>query len=171
MVKGYTHVYTGPGKGKTTAALGLTLRAAGAGLKVCFIQFLKGGTSAEHKMLKKLPGVTLQQYGQDGFVGRKPAARDLLAARRGLAALRRALASEAYDLVVADEICVAEKLGLLQLSKVVDVMQEKPPAVELVLTGRQAAPEIKRRADLVTVMQEKKHYFRRGVKARKGIEY
>ncbi len=168
---GYIHIYTGNGKGKTTAAMGLTLRAAGAGLKVYFIQFLKGGNYSEHKMLKKIPGVTLKQFGRDCLVKKKPSARDIQEAQHGWTALIKVLTAGRHDIVVADEICVAQSLGLLREADVLEAIQARPAHVELVLTGRQATAAVQRCADLVTVMQEKKHYYKQGVIARRGIEF
>jgi cob(I)alamin adenosyltransferase len=169
--QGFTHIYTGNGKGKTTAAMGLALRAAGAGFKVCFIQFLKGKTYSEHKALEKLPGLTLLRFGRDCLIKRKPVQEDVQEAHKGLAAMLQALVSGHYDMVVADEICVAQKLGLIQEAEVLDVIHARPSRVELILTGRHASAAVQRSADLITVMQEKKHYYQKGVKARQGIEY
>jgi len=169
--QGFIHVYTDNGKGKTTAALGLAVRATGAGLRVCFIQFLKGGTYAEHKILKQLPGLVLKQYGRNCLFREKATSKDIKAAQKGLAALIKALASGEYDVVIADEICVAQTLGLIKEADVLAGMCLRPPNVELILTGCGATSAVQRRADLVTVMQGKKHYYQQGVMARKGIEY
>jgi cob(I)alamin adenosyltransferase len=168
---GYTQIYTGEGKGKTTAAMGLALRAVGAGMKVCFIQLLKGRQCSEHKVLKKMTGLTLKQYGSTGFVRKKPTPKDIGAAQAGLAAVIQALLSGQYDMVVADEICVAGKLGLLAEADILEAMCARPAHVEMILTGRDATPAMIRMADLVTVMQAKKHYFNRGISARPGIEH
>jgi cob(I)alamin adenosyltransferase len=169
--KGYIQVYTGDGKGKTTAALGLILRASGAGLRVYLGQFIKGRRTNEIKTLKaRFPNVTVRQYGRGGFIRGKPSPEHVKAARKGLAQLRRAMLSRRYDLVIADEANVAVALGLLPAPSLLDLMDEKPESVELVVTGRKADRRVVARADLVTEMREIKHYFRQGVPARPGIE-
>ncbi|MCD4812190.1 cob(I)yrinic acid a,c-diamide adenosyltransferase [bacterium] len=169
--KGYTHIYTGNGKGKTTAALGLAVRAVGAGKRVCFIQFLKGGIYSEHRVLKQIKGITLKKFGRDCLVGKKAVEADYVETEKALAAVTTALFSGRYDLVIADEILVAVSMALIAESDVKKCMQARPQAVELVLTGRNASPGLKRMADLVTEMKEGKHYYQKGVMARRGIEY
>ena len=169
--EGCVHVYTGNGKGKTTAALGLLLRAAGAGWTVFLGQFLKKKGSSEHKAISRLgEGVTVRTFGGDRAIGASPSPQDSLLAREGLAVLREALESRQYDLVIADEILVAASLGILPEGDVLGLLEARPASVELVLTGRDAFPELLRRADLVTEMREVRHYFRRGLPARRGIE-
>ena len=170
-MKGCVQVYTGDGKGKTTAALGLALRAAGAGLKVYFGQFLKDGTSSEIQVIRRvLPEVTVEHFGRPRFVRRNPSARDISDAAAGLQKLRTALLSRNYDVVVADEINVATDKGLLSVSDVLDLLSDRPAGVEFILTGRSADPRICKQADLITEMCKVKHYYDGGTTARKGIE-
>ncbi len=170
-MNGYVQVYTGNGKGKTTAALGLTLRAAGAGLRVFFAQFLKCGEYSEIAALRRFEDlVTVRQYGCPEFVTGAPGEEDRAAARRGRLEAREALVSGEYGVVVLDEVNVAVRLGLFSAGEVLELLDARPPEVELVLTGRDADPRIVERADLVTEMREVKHYYRQGIKARKGIE-
>jgi cob(I)alamin adenosyltransferase len=164
-------VYTGNGKGKTTAALGLALRAAGAGLSVYIGQFIKGRCYSELKALKKFKNITLEQFGRGCFIKIKPSAKDIQLAKKGLERIRQVISRRKYDLVVLDEINIALHLKLLKLSDVASLIQRAPPNTELVLTGRYAHPKIIKLADLVSEIKERKHYFRRGVKARKGIEF
>jgi cob(I)alamin adenosyltransferase len=170
---GLVQVYTGNGKGKTTAALGLALRAAGSGLHTYIGQFLKSRHYGELESIRRLaPYVTVEQYGLDGWVhvgGVTPEQR--AAAQEGLTRVRRALLSGEYDLVVADEINIALDFGVLTEGEVIDLIDSKPPQVELVLTGRRAAVSIIERADLVTEMQEVRHPYRQGIPARAGIEF
>ena len=170
-MKGLIQVYTGNGKGKTTAALGLALRAAGAGLKVYVGQFIKSGAYSELKTLKKLKKqITVEQYGRGCLIKGRPVKKDIDLANKGLGRARRILEKRQYDLVVMDEINVALKLKLLDMESVLALIKTRPEKTELVLTGRWAHPEIIKLADLVTEMKETKHYFRKGVAARKGIE-
>ena len=170
-MQGFVQVYTGDGKGKTTAALGLAVRAAGAGLRVYIGQFIKNADYSELTALQGLAGaITIEQYGLGCMLVQAPTGEDILAARRGLAAIDAALASGAFDLVVADEINVACALGLLAEGDLLGLMERRPPEVELVLTGRGAPVAVLERADLVTEMRPVKHYYQRGVAARKGIE-
>ncbi|MCK9274486.1 MAG: cob(I)yrinic acid a,c-diamide adenosyltransferase [Syntrophales bacterium] len=171
MTKGYIQVYTGGGKGKTTAALGLALRAAGADLQVYFAQFIKGSLYSEIKALKALAGhVTLRQYGRGGYIRGTPHEEDIRLARAGLTEAREMMRSGRFDIVILDEVNVAVRLGLLTVKEMLDFIDAKPVGIELVLTGRDADPEIVERADLVTEMREIKHYFTNGVAARRGIE-
>jgi cob(I)alamin adenosyltransferase len=170
---GYVQVYTGNGKGKTTAALGLALRAAGHGMKTYIGQFLKGQTYGELAAVRRLaPLVTIEQFGRRGFihVTENPEDEDIERARQGLEKCRRAMRSRKFRVIVLDEICVALHFRLLSENDVLDFLAQKPKNVEVVLTGRYAPPALLRRADLVTEMKEKKHYFARGVRARAGIE-
>jgi cob(I)alamin adenosyltransferase len=170
MRKGYVQVYTGDGKGKTTAALGLALRAAGAGLKVFVGQFVKNRRCSEHRMLERLGDtVTYRQFGC-GFIARGPSEGDIAAARKGLAEAAEAVAGGSYDLVILDELNVAVYYGLIDVGEVLGLIARKPAAVELVLTGRNAHPAVMEAADLVTEMRSIKHYYEKGVKARRGIE-
>jgi len=170
-MQGFTQVYTGNGKGKTTAALGLALRAAGAGLPVFIAQFIKGMDYSELHSIEKLSGlITLRQYGRDCFIRRNPEARDLKLAQIGLSEVRKALISEKYKVVILDEANVATHLQLFSVEDLLDLIENKPSAVELVITGRYADPLVLEKADLVTEMKEVKHYYTRGVQARIGIE-
>jgi len=168
---GYVQVYTGAGKGKTTAALGLSLRAAGAGLKVFFAQFLKAGRSSEIAALRRYDDqITVRQYGRGCFIHGRPDEADVAAARVGLKEVRRILASGEYDVVVLDEVNCAVEVGLFGAEELLEAVDTAAPHVERVLTGRSAHPKILERADLVTEMADIRHYHRRGVAARTGIE-
>lgn len=172
-LKGQIQIYTGDGKGKTTAALGLALRAAGRGYRTYFGQFLKARPSGERAAAKMLGGlITFALFGRPGLLRMKgrPDPEDVRRAERGLALCRKAMLSGKYDLIVLDEVNVAVYFGLLKLADVLALCDEKPDAVELVLTGRRAPAELIRRAGLVTEMREIKHYFAAGVPARRGIE-
>lgn len=170
-MQGFVQVYTGDGKGKTTAALGLALRAAGAGLKVYIGQFVKNAEYSELYTLHRLAdAITVEQYGRGCFLLSKPTQADIDAARAGLASIGRALTSGGFDVVVADEINVAHALGLLVENDLLALMALRPEAVELVFTGRGAPPSVLARADLVTEMRPIKHYYDQGVLARRGIE-
>ncbi|HIC94178.1 MAG TPA: cob(I)yrinic acid a,c-diamide adenosyltransferase [Anaerolineae bacterium] len=173
LERGLIQVYTGPGKGKTTAALGLALRAAGHGLKVHIVQFMKGWPHyGELVSIQKLPNVTIRQFGRPDFVDKdNPDPEDVRLAREALEHGRQAALSGDYDIVVLDEVNVALDFGLIELADVLSLLDEKPEGVELVLTGRNAPPELIRRADLVTEMLLIKHPYYEGVKARQGIEY
>ncbi|MCL2672308.1 MAG: cob(I)yrinic acid a,c-diamide adenosyltransferase [Clostridiales bacterium] len=170
MQAGYVQVYTGDGKGKTTALLGLALRAVGANKRVYIGQFIKKGDYSEVKAIRNyLPQITLEQYGE-GFVLSIPSAEHTAAAQNGLARARAALLSGEYDLVMLDEINVAVDLGLIPVAELLDLIRAKPEGIELVLTGRNAAAEIIAAADLVSEVKEIKHYYAKGVSAREGIE-
>ena len=172
LEKGYIHVYTGPGKGKTTAALGLGLRAAGAGLKVYMIQFMKGRRYSELDAAENIPDFTIVQYGRDEFVNKEnPAQVDIDLAKEGFAHAQEIIKSEKYDVVILDEINVALDFNLITLEDILKLIEEKPEKLELVLTGRYAHPELSKIADLVTEMLEIKHPYQSGVTARKGIDY
>ena len=172
LSEGKVQVYTGNGKGKTTAALGLMLRAAGAGMDIYFGQFMKTGDTSEAEALRRFlcHAVTMEQYGSGGELFGPDREQDTACARAGYEKARAALVSGRYDLVVLDEILVAEHLGLLAVEDLLRLMDERPEHTELVLTGRWAAEQVMQRADLVTEMGEVKHYFHAGVPARTGIE-
>jgi cob(I)alamin adenosyltransferase len=173
LQKGYIQVYTGNGKGKTTAALGQALRAAGRGLRTLIVMLMKDFAYGELKSLNQWnQWIRLEQYGNDRFVFRKqpPGDEDIQAAKIAVKRAREAMLSGSYDLVILDEVCVAIHFGLLETKEVVSLLKEKPPAVELILTGRYCPDELMAKADLVTEMQEIKHYYQNGVIARKGIE-
>jgi len=173
LEKGLIHVYTGNGKGKTTAAFGLALRAIGRGFKVYIIQFIKGGFDyGELYIVDKLPNLKLKAFGRGKFILKKPAGEeDITLAKEALTLAEKVVKSGEYDLVILDEINVALNLKLIDLKKVLDLLKNKPVHVELVLTGRYAPDEIIEVADLVTEMKEVKHPFNKGYEARKGIEY
>lgn len=171
--KGYVQVYTGNGKGKTTAALGLALRAAGYGYRTYIGQFLKGHPYGELEAVKKLGGmIIIEQFGRKGFihVTENPDEEDIQRAHFGLKRTLEVMLSGKFQIIVLDEINVALYFGLLSEKEVLDFIAKKPEPVELILTGRYAPASIIRRADLVTEMKEKKHYYQKGVRARKGIE-
>ena len=169
-MKGYVQVYTGDGKGKTTAALGLALRAAGAGLKVYIAQFVKGMKYSELNMISKLQNISLKQYGRDCFIYKDPEAEDIEAARAGLKEAKKMMCSGEYQVIILDEANIATYYDLFSVDDLLDFIREKPAEVELVITGRRADPRIIAAADLVTEMKEIKHYYQDGVEAREGIE-
>jgi len=173
LEKGLIQVYTGNGKGKTTAAFGLALRAIGRGLKVYVIQFIKGGFDyGELYIVDKLPNLTLKAFGRGKFVTEKPAEKvDVEFAEQALTLAEEVVKSGEYDIVILDEINVALNLKLIKIEKILKLIKDKPEHVELVLTGRYAPNEIIEAADLVTEMNEIKHPFNKGFQARKGIEY
>lgn len=173
LKKGYIQIYTGAGKGKTTAALGQALRAAGRGLKTYIVMFMKDFPYGEVKSLKQLNDwITLARFGNDRFVFQKkiPSAKDRAMAREALIKAREAMSSGKYDIIIMDEVCVAIYFGLLKTEDVFFLLREKPETIELILTGRYCPPELIEKADLVTQMVEIKHYYQKGVVARRGIE-
>lgn len=169
---GYVHVYTGDGKGKTTAAIGLAIRAAGHDRWTYIGQFMKGQEYGELAALEHLPQVTIEQYGDQGCIRKEEVTpKHITDAMAGLERAREALLSGRHDVVVLDEVNVALWFGLLEEEAVLELVEARPAGVELVLTGRRAPQTILDRADLVTEMREVKHYYTDGVLARKGIEY
>lgn len=170
MEKGYIEVYTGNGKGKTTAALGLSVRAVCAGKKVFFGQFVKGMKYSELDAAKFLPNFTIEQFGRNCFIYNKPTKADIEVAKQGLKKMEEILSGGEYDVVVMDEINIALFYELFSVDEVLDIIDKRDPHVEVVLTGRYAPKEIIDKADLVTEMKEIKHYYTQGVMARKGIE-
>lgn len=171
MKKGYIQVYTGNGKGKTTAALGLALRAAGAGLKVYIIQFIKKRRCSEHKALERFSDlITVRQFGTGFLKGVRRTKGEMEAARRGMEEVAEVIKSKEYDLVILDEVNVAIHYGLINVDDLLNVLDSKPSKVEVIITGRYADERIIERADLVTEMKKIKHYKDSGVKARDGIE-
>ncbi len=173
LQQGLVQVYTGDGKGKTTAALGLILRATGWGLHSFLAQFMKQQPSGERESLKLLaPYVTCERFGRAVFLRKgEVSAEDIALAQAGLERARAALLGGEYDLIVLDEANTAISFGLLGEQQVLDLIGAKPANVELVLTGRDATAAILARADLVTRMVEEKHPYQRGVGARRGIDY
>jgi cob(I)alamin adenosyltransferase len=171
--KGYVQVYTGNGKGKTTAAMGLAFRAMGHGLKTYIGQFMKGQLYGELKAADLLPDyITIEQYGKKTFTHIKnpPDAEDVVMAHRGLMRAADMMLSGRYNIVILDEINTAYYFHLLGLEDILELVDKKPDGVELVFTGRYAPQELIDRANLVTEMTEVKHYFPKGVPARDGIE-
>lgn len=164
-------VYTGDGKGKTTAAFGLALRATGAGLRVYICQFLKGKYCSELMAFKKIKNIKVEQFGAGCFVRKAPAKKDMDSAERGIKAAKKAVCGRLYDIVILDEINVALKLGLVKLDDVIFLIKNTSKKTELVLTGRGAHPKIVELADLVSQIKDIKHYYNKGAKGRRGIEY
>lgn len=178
--RGRVYVYTGAGKGKTTAALGQVLRAAMEGKRVLFIQFMKGQHTGELNAISRLGlPIEVKRFGRSVFLQRRPGQSnskaceplDILLAYRGLQALETAMLSGAYELIALDEINVAMDFGLLRPETVLDLIQRRPPWLDLILTGRNAPAELLEMADVITEMKEVKHHYRRGDRMRKGIEF
>jgi cob(I)alamin adenosyltransferase len=168
---GRVHVYTGDGKGKSTAALGLALRAAGSGLRVLVVAFAKGAPAGEWSVLRRFPElVTLQSFGPRCALQREIPEEQARAALDEFHRLREDVAAGRYDVVVLDELTIALLCGLLPVEEVLALIERRPTAVELVITGRYADPRLLEKADLVTDMREVKHYYREGVLARVGID-
>jgi cob(I)alamin adenosyltransferase len=169
---GYIHLYTGNGKGKTTAALGLALRAAGAGFKVYIGQFVKGMPYAELDALKSFaPQIIVRQFGRDCFIVHEPQPEDISMARAGLEEVAGIIAGREFDLVVLDEVCIALHYKLFGEQELIDILHSKADCTEVILTGRYAPLSLIELADLVTEMKEVKHYYNNGIEARKGIEF
>jgi cob(I)alamin adenosyltransferase len=170
---GLVQVYTGNGKGKTTAALGAALRACGHGLKVWMIQFMKGSEEyGEVRIASQIPGFTLLQAGLPTFVDRRsPGDEDRRLAEEGWKKAWEILRANRHDIIILDEVNVAVDYGLVPLEDLIRFIEEKPKAVELILTGRDAHQEIMDRADLVSRIDEVKHHYQRGVAGRRGIEF
>jgi cob(I)alamin adenosyltransferase len=170
-MKGYVQVYTGDGKGKTTAALGLALRATGAGLKVYIAQFVKGMDYSELNALRNLSdSIVIKQYGRDCFIRKAPVDEDRKLAREGLKEVWDVMCSGQYHIIILDEANIATHFNLFSVDDLLDLIHGKPEDVELVITGRRADPRVIAEADLVTEMKEIKHYYQKGVQAREGIE-
>ena len=171
--KGFTQVYTGNGKGKTTAAIGQAVRAAGAGMKSYIIQFMKEFPYSELNSIKYLSEwITIEQKGGDDFVYKKglPSEEEKTKARDALKKAEEYMISGSFDIIVLDEVLVSVYFKLLTTREIISIINKKPEAVELILTGRYCPEEIIEIADLVTEMKEIKHYYSRGVLSRKGIE-
>ena len=169
--QGYVQVYTGHGKGKTTAMLGLTLRAAGAGLRVYIGQFLKYMEYSEIKAIKTyLPMVEVEQYGQGYSLDGRISMEDAQTAAAGLEKATQAMLSGKYDIIALDEVNMAVLLGFVSKEALLELIKKRPYGIELILTGRYAMPEIVAAADVVTEMCEVKHYYNAGVAAREGVE-
>lgn len=169
-MKGYVQVYTGNGKGKTTAALGLAVRALGAGKKVFIGQFAKSKHYSELETIDKLlKNITIKQYGMGCFIFEKPKEEDILAAQKGLKEIIEVIKSDEYDMIILDEANIAIHYNLFGADELIDAISKRNQRTEIVITGRYATPEIIDFADLVTEMKEIKHYYQ-GVQARVGIE-
>ncbi len=169
---GYVHIYTGNGKGKTTAAFGLAMRAIGRGKRVCIIQFMKPDKGYGEQISARKLGIELYAYGTDRFVNKNnPSGEDINRANKAFEHGCSAIKSGMYDMVILDEINVSIDYNLLSLEDVLRCMDDIPDRTEVILTGRYAKGELINRADLVTEMKEVKHYFREGIMAREGIEY
>jgi cob(I)alamin adenosyltransferase len=173
LSKGMIQVYTGDGKGKTTCALGLALRAVGQGFQVYMIQFLKGRETGEAQAAARLsPEMTLRYFGRPGLVNlRSPSPQDVALVREAWDLARKVLAAGEHDLVILDEINLVLTHHLIPPDEALEVLRQRPPWVEVVLTGRQAPEELVALADLVTEMRPIKHYYQAGVKSRRGIEW
>jgi len=173
LEKGLVQVYTGDGKGKTSAAFGLALRAVGRGLKVYFIQFIKGGFDyGELYIVEKIPNLKLATFGRGRFVTEIPPSKeDSKLVREAFELAKKVVNSGKYDVVVLDEVNVVLNLKMLSIDEVIDLIKSKPKHVELILTGRYVPAQIIDAADLVTEMREVKHPYTQGVPPRKGIEY
>ncbi|MDD4876166.1 MAG: cob(I)yrinic acid a,c-diamide adenosyltransferase [Dehalococcoidales bacterium] len=173
FAKGLVQVFTGDGRGKTTAALGTVIRALGHGLKVCIIYFIKGDSpSGERSILSQLPNVTVLSYGSGEFIDPanvKPKEKEQ--AEQALTAAREAMLGGNYNIVVLDEVNLAAAWKLIEVDEIIRLIKDKPQNVELILTGRQADTKIVQNADLVTEMLKIKHSYDKGISARMGIEY
>ncbi|MBF0395886.1 MAG: cob(I)yrinic acid a,c-diamide adenosyltransferase [Desulfobacterales bacterium] len=170
-MNGYVQVYTGNGKGKTTAAIGLAIRAIGAGLKVFIGQFIKSGDYSELKALERISDLILvKQFGLGRFIKGSPNSEDIEAAKKGLNEIKNIISSNEYNLIILDEANVAVSLGLFTDQDILEIISMKPGNIEIIITGRGASQTIIEAADLVTEMKEIKHYYQKGVEARIGIE-
>lgn len=169
-MSGMVHVYTGNGKGKTTAAFGLAVRAVGAEKNVYIAQFVKGMKYSELNSLAKIEKIEIKQYGLNYFINGKAEQEDIEAARKGLAGVAEILKSGEYQLVILDEANIAVYYQLFSADELIEVIEKRAPEVEVVITGRYAEDKIIEYADLVTEMKEIKHYYKKGIKARVGIE-
>ena len=171
MEEGYTQVYTGDGKGKTTAAIGLAIRAVGAGFNVFIAQFLKNGDYSELKALSRFSDlITIKQFGLGHFIKGIPSIEDINTAQIGIKETESIVSSGNYKMVILDEANVAVKLGLFSVEDLLYIIDNKPNDVELIITGRDANQKLIEKSDLVTEMKEIKHYFKKGIMARIGIE-
>lgn len=173
LQKGFIQIYTGNGKGKTTAAIGQAIRAAGSGMKTLIIHFMKNFPYGEIKALKNLDDwIKVEQFGDDNFVLRKtpPDNSDKASALAAIERAKKAMLNNEVDLVILDEICVTFYFGLLKVEEVLPLLELKPDNIEMILTGRYCPQELIDKADLVTEMKEIKHYYQKGITSRKGID-
>ncbi len=169
--EGKIHLYTGNGKGKTTAAIGLAIRAAGANKTVYIAQFAKGMHYSELNILRNINGIIIRQFGQDCFIKNKPNQKDIKLAKSGLIEIKKYISNNIINLLILDELCIALYYKLFKLEDLHEIFLQKNKGMEIVITGRYASEELIEIADLVTEMKEIKHYYNNGVFAREGIEY
>jgi len=172
-MKGMIHCYTGDGKGKTTAAIGLGIRAIGAGKKVLMIQFLKDGKSSEIGFLQKYAlNFKIKSFGSNEFIlNKKGSKKDFELCKNAMQAWEQAMQSHMFDVIILDELNIAIDFELVAEKQVIDLLKKKPGDLEIIITGRNASDTIIKKADLVTRMEEVKHYYEKGISARKGIEF
>ena len=170
MEKGYIQVYTGNGKGKTTAALGLSIRSAAAGKKVFIAQFVKGMHYSELDILKDITNIELKQYGRGCFIYNKATKEDIKSATNGLKETAIKLKEGRYSVIILDEATIAIHFNLFSFDELWKAITARAPHVEVIITGRYAPDELIHQADLVTEMKEIKHYYTKGIEARVGIE-
>ncbi len=171
-IKGTVQVYTGNGKGKTTASLGAALRAAGHGWRVVMIQFMKGRLYGELISSREIGGLIIEQYGRDEFVDPlNPEQVDVDLARKGWDRAKELIYDEKIDMLILDEINVAVSFGLISVKDLAEFIEKKPERLELILTGRYADEKVIELSDTVTEMKEIKHHYRQKIKSRKGIEF
>lgn len=171
-MKGCIHIYTGNGKGKTTAAFGQALRAVGAGMKVFIAQFVKGKSYSEIEAVEEfLPSIKIKQYGLGCFIVNEPTQKDIDAARAGLLEVSKIMQSGEYEMIILDEANIALYYKLFTVEELTGVLDKKKDETEIIITGRYAPEKLIEYADLVSDMREVKHYYQRGIEARKGIEY
>ena len=167
---GMVHVYTGNGKGKTTSAIGLAVRAVGAGLNVYIGQFAKGKKYSELNSLSDIDNIKVEQFGQNYFIKGSPTEKDINSAQKGFNKIKEVLKSGKYEVVILDEANIATYYELFTVQELIDVIEERAKNVEVIITGRMADKKLINYADLVTEMKEIKHYYNQGVVARTGIE-
>ena len=177
MKKGYIHVYTGNGKGKTTAAFGLALRAIGAGKNVYIGQFVKSMSYNENRLVELLQKaddsfgkLTIELLGRGCFIKNRPEEVDVQMAQEALKNCAELLKGDTYEVIILDELCIALYFGVVQLEEVLKALKERNPKIEVIITGRKAPQELIDMADLVTDMKEVKHYYQQGVLSRNGID-
>lgn len=164
-------IYTGHGKGKTTAAIGAAIRASGAGMNVFIAQFVKGMHYSELEVLKNIPSITLEQFGRDCFIEKEPTQADIDAAQMGWKKVKVLFQEEKYQMLILDELCIALYYKLIDINEVIEQLKNADEKKEIIITGRNAPDALVELADLVTKMREIKHYYNNGTQARKGIEY
>lgn len=169
-MNGKVHVYTGKGKGKTTSALGLAIRAVGANLNVFIGQFAKGRKYSELKSLKDIENIDVEQFGQNYFIKGKPTEKDINSAKKGFEKIKNILKSGKYEVVILDEANIATYYELFSVEELIQIIDNRARNVEVIITGRMADQKIIEFADLVTEMKEIKHYYQKGITAREGIE-